>query len=302
MARDPAERYTCFMSSPSTKKPQRRGSFRSPKTLTELLEAVAEAGDDAVIIAGGQSLLPTLARGAAPTICLIDVTQVSEMRKMVIATDTIEIGAAMSFAEFLRSVASKELPAITQALGCVGNITIRNRATFGGSLAWADPRAQLSVVLLIHDTIVRTTRRELPIQEFIQGPFRTALLAGEVVTSIRVRCDDHAERAFAQLLDRNSAGKAIVSVALSRSIADGEENMHLAVGGLADRPVRSSKLHLGKRSSAESRAQAAAGWLERVSTASALLPDPFHSDRYRREMVGVLIRRLDHEVLRQWRE
>jgi CO/xanthine dehydrogenase FAD-binding subunit len=196
-------------------------SFRSPTNLIELLEAVAAAGDDGVIIAGGQSLLPTLARGDAPAIRLIDVGRVAEMRKIVIAPDYVEIGAVTNFSDILSSGVRNALPALAQALRCVGTFTIRNRATVGGSLAWADPRAQLPVVLLIHDAIVRTTRRELPIEGFIQGPFRTALLSGEVVTGIRVRRADSTHRGFAQLIDRNSAGKAIVSVALSRSLADG---------------------------------------------------------------------------------
>ena len=274
------------------------GSFQSPRNLTELLEALTEAGDGAVIIAGGQSLLPTLARGAPPAICLIDVGRVVEMRKIVIAPDTVELGAATNFSEILASEVGCVLPALAQALRCVGTFTIRNRATVGGSLAWADPRAQLPLVLLIHDAIVRTTLRELPIQEFIQGPFRSALMPGEVVTAVRVRHADHAHRAFAQLLDRNSAGKAIVSVALSRSLVDGGETLQYAVGGLADRPVRSPVLSLGKRSSVDSRAQAVAGWLEQARTANSLLADPFHSVRYRREMAGVLIRRLDQEVPR----
>jgi CO/xanthine dehydrogenase FAD-binding subunit len=284
------------MVNPTIETQRTSGSFRSPKNLSELLDAVAEAGNDAVIIAGGQSLLPTLAGGAPPAIRLIDVGRVVEMRKMVIAPDTVELGAAVNFSDILSSEVGHVLPALVQALRCVGSYTIRNRATVGGSLAWADPRAQLTLVLLIHDAVVRTTRRELPIQEFIQGPFRTALKPGEVVTSIRVRHADHAHRGFAQLMDRNSAGKAIVSVALSRSLVNDEETLQLAVGGLADRPVRSAALPLGKRSSAESRALAVAGWLERASTASPLLADPFHSTRYRREMAGVLIRRLDHEV------
>ncbi|MHB8816258.1 MAG: FAD binding domain-containing protein, partial [Steroidobacteraceae bacterium] len=74
------------MANPTTEAKRACGSFCSPRNLTDLLEAVHEAGDDAVIIAGGQSLLPTLTRSLAPTICLIDVTQVCEMRKMVIAT------------------------------------------------------------------------------------------------------------------------------------------------------------------------------------------------------------------------
>jgi CO/xanthine dehydrogenase FAD-binding subunit len=286
------------MVNPTTAVKRASGSFCSPKNLTELLNAITEAGDDAVIIAGGQSLLPTLTWSVAPTICLIDVTQVSEMRKMVIATDYVELGAATNFSDILASEVGHVLPALAQALRCVGTFTIRNRATVGGSLAWADPRAQLPLVLLIHDTIVRTTRRELPIQEFIQGPFRSALNSGEVVTAIRIHYADHAHRGFAQLLDRNSVGKAIVSVGLSRHLVDGEETLQVAVGGLADRPVRSPALSLGKRPSAESRSLAVTGWLERASTDNPLLPDPFHSARYRREMAGVLIRRLDHEVRR----
>jgi carbon-monoxide dehydrogenase medium subunit len=286
------------MMNPSVHAEPAIGSFRSPRSLTELLDAVAEAGDDVMIIAGGQSLLPNLARDAARAISLVDVGQVAEMRRIVFAPDHVELGAATNFSEILCSEVSHVLPALAQALRCVGTFTIRNRATVGGSLAWADPRAQLPLVLLIHDAIVHTTHRELAIEEFIQGPFQTALLPGEVVTAVRVRYADHAQRGFSQLLDRNSAGKAIVSVALSRSFVDGEEALRLAVGGVADRPVRSPTLRLGRRPSTESRAQAVAGWLDSVVSTSPPLADPFHSAHYRREMAGVLMRRLGQDVLR----
>jgi CO/xanthine dehydrogenase FAD-binding subunit len=288
MDRDPAGRYTYLMAST-------RESFRSPKNLSELLATMAEAGDDAVIIAGGQSLLPTLTRAAVPRVCLIDVAQVVEMRKITIAADHVELGAAANFSDILASEIGKVLPALAQALRGVGTFTIRNRATVGGSLAWADPRAQLPLVLLIHDTVVRTSRRELSMDDFILGSFKTALLEGEVITAVRVRHTDHAERRFAQLLDRNSAGRAIISVAQSRCITDGEETLRIAVAGLADRPVRSDALRLGKQSSTESRAQAVAKWLISVGHAGPLLDDPFHSARYRQAMAGVLLRRLDCE-------
>lgn len=267
-------------------------NFQAPETLAALVAAADAAGNQALFIAGGQSLVPALARRTSHPACLIDVGRVAELRDICVESDRVKIGAGSSFTDILNSDVPNVLPAVAAALRYVGTHTIRNRATIGGSLAWADPRAELALVLLIHDTTIHTSRRELPISEFVRGPFQSALEPAELIVGISMKSNDGRRRSFTELIDRNSAGKAIVSVAMS--LSDGREgSVQLGVAGLVDRPVVSPHL---PRGSGEEFTQAMTHWLSKVKTEYLQLADPFHSLEYRFQMASVLSARLNREL------
>jgi CO/xanthine dehydrogenase FAD-binding subunit len=271
-------------------------SYQAPQTLSELLSMLAAAHNEVVLLAGGQSLLPSLARRLEYGVALIDITRIDELRRIAIKPKTIEIGAAVTFSEVLLSDVATHLPALARALRYVGTHTIRNRATIGGSLAWADPRAELALVLLVHDAIVLTSRREIAIERYIRAPYQSALQPGEVILGVRIAHGGATRRGFAQLLDRNSAGKAIVSVALAMDVESDQLTLRCAVGAVLGVPVISHTMRLALPAQSSELGRALRPWLAQLCIAGPLLIDPFHSIDYRCEMTVVLAERLQREV------
>ena len=252
--------------------------YKRPVDLAELIALAEGPAGTTRFLAGGQSLLPGLLAGPVPSVTLLDVGHIAELRRLDIAPSTLWLGAAVTFTEILESGVATVLPALTEALRHVGTATIRNRATVGGSLGWADPRSELLLALLVHDAVIHTSRRIIMPADFACGPFRSILDPGELILGVRIDIPTSGSAGFAELLDRNSAGKAIVAIAVSGAV---EGLRRVAVAGVADRAVVSPPIASGD----------AAGWLERLQAEPALA-DPFHSIGYRQAMAETLVRRV----------
>ncbi|MFC0303846.1 hypothetical protein EIK56_13585 [Sphingomonas sp. C8-2] len=250
--------------------------YSAPTTIEEMVALLA--GDrGATLIAGGQSLLPPLLAGVGAATHLVDIRNVERLRAIEIGEDEIFIGAGNRFSDLLRGPVAGLLPALAEALRHVGTTTIRNRATLGGNIAWADPRAEAPMVLMLHGATVRTDRRAIPMATLPVGPFKTRLARDEVILGVTVpRRPDPAAMRFAELLDRHSAGKAVVSVAV-RPAGDA---IDFAIAGLLDRPVTATAPVASLDRS-----------LSEIERSHRPLEDPFHSYRYRREMALVLLHR-----------
>lgn len=248
----------------------------SAPTRIEEAAALLDGEDGARLIAGGQSLLPSLLAREIAATHLVDIRNIAELQALDIGADAVFIGAALSYATLLRSPVATRLPALARALRYVGTGPIRNRATLGGNLAWANPRAEIPVVLMAYEATVHTNRRIFPIAELPLGSFHTSLQRGEILRGVMVPVPHDTEIRFLELLDRRSAGRAVVSVAV-RPVEGG---IRIAVGGLFDRPVTAI--------CAPDRTDAA---LAELAEAHPPLLDPFHSVDYRRAMAAVLLRR-----------
>lgn len=210
---------------------EENGGYAAPNDLGAL-RAVLDANPGAAILAGGQSLLPSLRGKASPL--FIDIGRIAALKTVEIEGSRVRLGAGVTLAALARHPAAAG--GIAEAIGFVGNVTIRNRATVGGSLAWADPRGEVSLVLLALGAIVVTDRREIAVEDFITGPFLNTLEPGEAI----VAATFEAGRTFAfeELLVRNSTGRAVVAAACERV----GEAMRYTVSGLVDRPVRSAPI------------------------------------------------------------
>ena len=162
-----------------------------PNSVDEAVGALTEAGDDAKVITGGQSLLPLLRiRLAAPNV-LVDCGRIEEMRGVSDAGDALLIGAATTHNDVMHDPLVREhaaLLAITTAT--VADPAIRHRGTFGGSLAHADPAGDLPAVALALDCSMVIAgpggRREVPAADFFVDYFTTALSWDEVLVAVRV--------------------------------------------------------------------------------------------------------------------
>jgi len=165
--------------------------YVAPTTVDDAVRALAEAGEDAKVLAGGQSLLPVLRmRLAAPT-KLVDLNKVGELRGVREDGDSLVIGAMTTHYDVLRDALVAEHAALlAQATGTVADPQIRHRGTFGGSLAHADPAADLPAAALAMDAEMVVSgmdgRRTIPAAEFFVDFFTTALRPGEILCEVRV--------------------------------------------------------------------------------------------------------------------
>jgi carbon-monoxide dehydrogenase medium subunit len=165
--------------------------YVAPTTVDDAVRSLAEAGEDAKVIAGGQSLLPVLRmRLAAPT-KLIDLGRIPELRGIHEEGDQLVIGAMTTHYDVQRDAMVREHALLlAMATDTVADPQVRHRGTFGGSLAHADPAGDLLAPALALDAVMVVSgmdgRREVPAAEFFVDYFTTALRPGEILVEVRV--------------------------------------------------------------------------------------------------------------------
>ena len=186
-------------------------------SLPHALALLADHGDTAKLIAGGQSLLPALnLRLSAPAL-LIDIGRLPELQGVTVANGTLRIGAGCTHAALLAHKAlADHAPLIPRALAHVAHPAIRTRGTIGGSLANADPAAELpACALALNAAMVLqgpAGTRIVPADTFFTGLFETALAADEILVAIEIPLDPAARWGFAEL-SRRTGDYAMVGLA-----------------------------------------------------------------------------------------
>lgn len=153
-----------------------------PRTIAEAVEALAE--EDALALAGGQTLIPTLKARLAMPSTLVSLSGVEELRGLKSFQGTLVIGAGTSHAEIANG-ARDSYPALARLASHVGDAAVRNRGTIGGSVANNDPSACYPAAVLGSNATVVTNAREIAAEDYFQGMFDTALDEGEIITSLR---------------------------------------------------------------------------------------------------------------------
>lgn len=165
--------------------------YVAPTTLDEALHALVDAGDEAKIIAGGQSLIPLLRlRFAAPTV-LVDIGRIPGMRGVSVEGDSLVIGALTRHADILEATHRGGAWSILQSAATqIADPQVRNLGTIGGSLAHADPEGDwASVMLALRAEVTLVSprgTRTVPVRDFLIGMFTTVLEFDEVLTTIRI--------------------------------------------------------------------------------------------------------------------
>jgi carbon-monoxide dehydrogenase medium subunit len=162
--------------------------YRRPDSLAEALELLAEHGDEAKPLAGGQSLVPLLAMRLARPALIVDLARVAELRGVELKDGEVRIGAMTTQAELGRG----RLPEIVAAaLPHVGHFQIRSRGTVGGSLAHMDPAAEWPALAVLLDAeleiVSKRGRRTMAAADFVLGPLMTALEPDELLVAVRLR-------------------------------------------------------------------------------------------------------------------
>jgi len=151
-----------------------RFSYVRAQSLDHALQLLAEHGDDARILAGGQSLMPVLNMRLSQPKLLIDINCIEALKGIRVVDGRVRIGALARHVEVMNSaVVEDSLPLIAEAMPHVAHVAVRNRGTFGGSIALADPSAELPACILAlgASVIVQSTRgrRTIPADEFFLG-------------------------------------------------------------------------------------------------------------------------------------
>ncbi|WP_370971791.1 xanthine dehydrogenase family protein subunit M [Amycolatopsis sp. cg9] len=231
-----------------------------PSTVDEAVQALASAGEDAKVLAGGQSLLPVLRmRLAAPT-TLVDLGRVAELRGVREDGDALVIGSMTTHYDVQRDPLVAEHAALLKAAtDTVADPQIRHRGTFGGAIAHADPAGDLlAPVLALEASLVvagPSGRRTVPAAEFFQDLFTTALAPDELLVEVRV--PKHTGwRAHYEKFNRVAQAWSMVAVAVTvRTEAGVIEEARVALTNMGSTPVRASGVEaalVGVRAAADS--------------------------------------------------
>ena len=216
------------------------------ESLDQVFDLLDEHGDDARILAGGQSLMATLnMRLSAPEV-LIDINRIDGLSNITRDGDTLRVGALARHSQVLASEdVTAMAPLVAQAMPHVAHQAIRNRGTFGGSIAFADPAAELPAVSrAISARMILQSRsgtRTVDANDFYLGLFETALEPGELLVAVEIpKIADDGRTAFMELA-RRSGDYAIVGIGVQGRIDGGNfADMRLVFLGAGDRPILAS--------------------------------------------------------------
>lgn len=222
-------------------------SYKRVETIEQVFDLLDQYGEEARILAGGQSLMATLnMRLSAPKL-LIDINNIKEMDQIKLENNKIVVGALTRHNKVANSIDIKKYtPLVSKALPHIAHHAIRNRGTFGGSIAFADPAAELpAVTLALEASFVLQSRngvRTVLAKDFFLGLFDTALHQNEIIVAIEIPIIKEDENCSFIELSRRQGDYAMIGIAVQGTIKTGIfSNMRLAFFGAGDRPLMAQK-------------------------------------------------------------
>jgi len=248
-------------------------AYAKPKSLAEALELLGRPG--AKVLAGGQSLIPSLnMRLSAPEL-LVDITGLKGLSEIAVVDGVVRVGALVTHAQLEKSAEiRKHVPLLAQAVPHVAHPAIRNRGTIGGSLALADPAAEYPACAVALDAVVtiknKTSERRVRAEQFFKGLFDTDLKPGELLTAVEFPAAAKADRSVFLELARRHGDYAIIGLAA--------HNANFAFFGTGEKPVLIKGNSLSKTKEALAKELAPAA-------------DLYHSAAAKQHLAGVLLER-----------
>jgi aerobic carbon-monoxide dehydrogenase medium subunit len=269
-------------------------AYKKARSLDEALGLIASE-PEAKLLAGGQSLIAALnMRLSAPPL-LVDINGIDGLDRIEARNGTISIGALVRHAQAERSdVIAKHAPLVARSLPHIAHPAVRNRGTIGGSIAYADPAAELPacLVALGGEVIARGANGERAIaaDDFFRGLFETALAPGEIVTAIRLAASNTDTRTgFAELTRRHGDYALVGLAATARANGKALRDVRLAFFGVGATPLRQPR---AERALAE-------GDVDGAIAALALHPsdDVQATGAVRKHLAGVLLRRVAAQLM-----
>jgi carbon-monoxide dehydrogenase medium subunit len=274
-----------------------RFEYHRPETVAEALTLLADHADEAKVLAGGQSLLPLMGLRLAVPAVVVDIGRLPDLDRITVEADhSVTIGALVTHAEAEENAdLARHAPLVHQAMPLIGHTAIRNRGTVCGSVAHADPAAELPAVLLALDGAVVAAsiagEREISAADFFLGYLDTSLGDDELVVGIRLPPWPSTRGGSFIEVGRRHADFAMVGLATTLDVVDGViERAVLSFSGVAGTPQRvgEAEVALAARTPDDDSFGAAADIVREVVRPSA---DIHATASYRTHLAAVLTRR-----------
>jgi aerobic carbon-monoxide dehydrogenase medium subunit len=266
-------------------------------SVEEALQLLTRHGEEAKLLAGGHSLIPAMKLRLASPRTLIDLGTIPGLRGVRIDGDTLVIGALTVHADVAASdLVRQRLPGLAEAASVIGDVQVRNRGTIGGSVAHADPAADLPVILTALNAAFvlqsMSERRTVGADDFFTDFYTTAMTAHEVLTEIRIPLPAARSGTAYVKLPHPASGYVVVSagVLIARQASGSCASARVALGGLGSGPIRARGTETelqGKSLTSEVIAAAAAKAAENADPAD----DTYASAEYKRHVAAVYARR-----------
>ena len=272
--------------------------YRAPTSLAEALRVLGEHGDDAKVMAGGQSLIPLLKLRFALPALVVDIGRIDGLSHMEADGDTLRMGARTRHVDVERDTGLDSIcPILREAARQVSDPLVRNRGTVGGSLCHADPAGDWGAVMLALEAqfVVRSASGERTIAalDFFEGPFTTALRPEELLTEIRIPLAGAGHRSAGSYLklERKVGDFATVGVAVQVRMTNGTVDRAgiglTAVGPSSIKATSAEQVLTGREPTRDAIAEAA-----RVAAAAAEPKDDIRgSAEYKQDVVRVFVER-----------
>jgi carbon-monoxide dehydrogenase medium subunit len=276
--------------------------YAAPSSLNEALSLLSQ-NPEAKALAGGHSLLPVLKLRLSAPPMLVDLHKIEDLRGVSSHNGGVRIGAMTTYYEIMQNEDLKRYQALIDATSVIGDTQVRNRGTIGGSIAHADPAADLPAVMLVLEATVNITgpngERSVPIDDFFVAMLTTSLEEGEILTSIDLPALANGTGSAYAKFANPASGYAMVGVAARVTLQGGNAtNVRVALTGAADHATRLTEVEQaleGKPLTAESIEAAC----QNAGESQDYLGDIHASAEYRAAMVKVYARRaLKHALER----
>lgn len=271
--------------------------YHAPTTIEAALEVLDDLGDDAKVLAGGQSLIPLLNMRLAAPANLVDINRITALDHVDVDDDGVTVGAGARHVTVERhDEAYGAVPLLRQALRLVAHPVIRNRGTTCGSIAHADPAGEMTAVLALLDGTVRvashgTDSRDITADEFFVAPLESCLAPGELVTSAWFpRQPDTSGSAFVEIARRHG-DYALCGIGATVTLADDGTIEQARIGAISIHPTPLVVDCTEALSSGDADADALEAAAELVDAASEPEADLHATVSYRRHLTRVLTAR-----------
>jgi carbon-monoxide dehydrogenase medium subunit len=275
--------------------------YACPTTLSDAVALLASHDGEAKPLAGGQSLVPMLAFRVASPSLLVDLRKLAELRQIKIAGDGVTLGAMVRWRDILDDARLREAhPLLVTAVEHVAHYQIRNRGTVGGSIAHADPAAEMPGIVATCEAKIavvgKAGARVIDAANFFQGPLMTALKPDEIITEIRLPAWPAKRRFGFQEFARRRGDFALAAAMLFYDEDGGKAgnaqafNAHVGAIGVADRPLRLTAVEQVLNGNKIDEAVIAKA--EAAASASVDPHDDIHAGgAYRKALIGVMVER-----------
>lgn len=272
-------------------------SYHAARSIDDAVALLGRYGDAAKLLAGGQSLVPVMNMRLAQPAHLIDLNRIAGLDGIALDGDHLVLGALVRHQALADAALVRDrCPILAHAAASIGHLAIRTRGTFGGSLAHADPAAQLALVvsLLGAELTLRSAggTRTVGADGFFTGVFATALAGDEMLTAVRLPCAPPGQGWGFRLMSRRAGDFAIAAAAVTLTLdaAGRVDGLRGALGGVEATPVTLGAMAYTQQGQVPDQA-----WITKLAASFAAACEPLDDPRvpgvYRRELAEVLMAR-----------